>query len=186
METLESVEEIADVHPGGWMPQVATVSEARGPSGTDLLSVFVFRIGSERFGLAVEAVGRVEPAVEIAPLPGAPPPIAGIVNVHGAVLAVLDLRRRFGGAFGEPALDDRLVLAQTPSRQLAILADEVEGVRGIPRESVTDLAPLVAGAGRLRQVAAGADGLIYLYDADRLLSSDEAAELELALARRPA
>ena len=55
-----------------------------------------FRLGDETYGINVMQVQEVLRMTEIAPVPGAPSYVLGIVNLRGNVVTVIDTRNRFG------------------------------------------------------------------------------------------
>ncbi len=55
----------------------------------------VFILDSQRYALDLPAVERVERMVHITPLAGAPAIVLGIVNMHGRIIPVIDVRQRF-------------------------------------------------------------------------------------------
>ena len=71
------------------------------------LSFLVFAV-ERLYALDIELVERVLRAVEIRPLPSGPEILAGLVNVRGSVLPVVDLRARFGLPKRTARLDDCL------------------------------------------------------------------------------
>ncbi len=76
-------------------------------------------------------------------LPGAPSWIAGLVNVRGAVLTVLDLSARLGSA----AAAGPVVIVDVDGRRLGIRVDAVDGVeRAAGVEESVDAARSAAGA----------------------------------------
>lgn len=124
----------------------------------------------------MHSVERVLAASEITPLPGSPRTIAGVINAHGFVTPVLDLRRRVCERTSTLRVGDRFILVRTPARLVAVIADEVLDVVDVGATAIASLEPLVPGLGRL-EAAATADGLIYIYSADSLLSPSEESAL---------
>lgn len=159
----------------------------RGTAEAATLSIVVFGAGAHCCGIAVADVEGVTLAVEVSPVPDAPRAILGIVNYHGSIVPVLDPARRFGDA-GAERLDPahRLVFVRTPTRLLALLATSIDGVEEIPAAMIAAMSQLVPGAGRLKGAAARRDGLIYLHDAELLLSRSEETCLAAALEASPA
>jgi purine-binding chemotaxis protein CheW len=145
------------------------------------VELFVFRAGAQTFGIPVAQVSVVFPVVEIDALPNAPRAIRGIVNVRGTVTPVVDLQRRFTRIDTQLDLEQRLILVFVGPRQFALLADDVDGVHGIPDASITDMETAIPGAGIVTTVAATGLGLTYIYDLDELLSATEEAVLDAAL-----
>jgi purine-binding chemotaxis protein CheW len=98
------------------------------PGGSDV-EVLVCRLGAEQYALDLTALRGVRPAQGLTPVPCTPAHVAGIVNVRGEVLTVLDLavvlRVRSAGA---PSHNAQIVLAQLPHGRLGLLVSEVLGV----------------------------------------------------------
>jgi purine-binding chemotaxis protein CheW len=145
--------------------------------------VLLFGIGGQRFALALDAVERVLRAVELTPLPGAPPTVAGAIDVHGAVVPVFNLRERLGLAACEVSPSDVFILARAGTRRVALWCEFVQSVAELSPEALTDaerIAPrmdgVVAGVARLP------DGLALVEQLDRFLSVEDEAALDRALA----
>lgn len=146
------------------------------------MDVVAFFVGEQNIGLPLEAVERVLPSVEITPLAVAPPPVRGIVNIHGAPIPVVDLYHRLYGRWSEPTLDQRLVLVRTERRRLLLIADAVPEVRDLPDAAIADASALLPGVVVLSGIAAGDDGrLLFLHDVERFLSAAEEMQLAAAL-----
>jgi purine-binding chemotaxis protein CheW len=142
-----------------------------------------FTLGDLDFALALADVERVLRAVAIAPLPGAPAPVLGMVTVHGEVLPVADMRHRFGLEPRPVHPDDHLVIARTPRRRWALtVAAACDVVQCGPGELIEPQA-LVPGLEHVHGVARTREGLLLVHDLDRFLAPDEDAALQEALAR---
>ena len=55
-----------------------------------------FKLDRETYGINVMQVQEVLRHTEIAPVPGAPTYVMGIINLRGNVVTVIDTRARFG------------------------------------------------------------------------------------------
>ena len=139
----------------------------------------IFTLEQKRFGIPLHVVERIVQAVEVTPVPQAPAVILGIINVQGLIVPVFDLRALFGLPAREMQITDQIVIAQTPSQTVALLADEVQGVEDAETTAMSVPAPdLVAG------VVTNHDALIFICDLQRFLSGDDQATLNAALAAR--
>ncbi len=101
---------------------------------TDLLKslsvqLLLFSLDGFHYAVRLLMVERVIPMVEVSPLPNAPPIALGVINYHGKIVAVVDIRRRLNGPSREYGLADKLVVARTARRILLFPVDEVLGVR---------------------------------------------------------
>jgi len=143
----------------------------------------VFALGDQGYALRLDTVERVLRVVEITPLPKAPEVVLGVVDVHGTVVPAVDLRRRFRLPPRELELSDRLIIARTSQRRLALVVDSVSGLTDVPEDRITGAASLPPGTGYLEGVAILDDGLVIIHDLDQLIAFQEERELEAALPR---
>jgi purine-binding chemotaxis protein CheW len=106
------------------------VSEAGGNQGTlaKTLSILTFCINGQVFGLPVTAVNQLIEMVAITPIPEAPLAIRGVINVHGEIVPVMDLRLRLGLSFKPYQLRTPIILLQANGRTLALVVDEMQSV----------------------------------------------------------
>lgn len=83
--------------------------------------------GGEAFGIPVEQVREVVRPLGLNSVPGAPAIQAGMVNVRGAIVTVLDLRAlRTGERAVTPG---SIVLLQHGARSIGLTVDSVQDVR---------------------------------------------------------
>lgn len=141
----------------------------------------VFSIDASRYGIDIDSVDKVVLVVEITSLPKAPDIVLGVVNVHGEIVPVIDLRARLRRPQRSPALTDHLVIARTAKRRVALLADAVEGVAEYSPQQLVEAQAIVPGTEYLAGVAKLADGMVLIHDLDRFLSLEEEQRLDEAM-----
>ena len=148
-------------------------------------SLVVLHVGEHAFALGTAAVERVVHAVEIEPLPDAPRGVRGIINLHGRIVPVFDLRALLGEPARAVRAEDHLVIAHTRWRTVALLVDAVSGV--VPRQAaqVTTAAEILPGLEAISGVLRLADGLVLIHDIEHFLSLEDTAALERALPPGP-
>lgn len=145
-------------------------------SQTDLISQWVtFFLDGEMYGVNVLQVQEVLRVNEIAPVPGAPEYVLGIINLRGNIVTVIDTRQRFG--LREKELDDtsRIVIIEVANNVIGILVDSVAEVVYL-RESEIESAPNVGSrdSSRYIQGVSNRDSkLLILVDLNKLLNDDE-------------
>src|SRR6185503_17786366 len=98
-----------------------------------------------RFALHLSDVRRVVRMVELTSVPEAPAFIAGMINVQGELLPVVDTRRRLRLRERESSINDQLIIATARGRTIALIADAVVGVIEECEESMTATGSVVAG-----------------------------------------
>ncbi|MBI4501606.1 MAG: chemotaxis protein CheW [Gemmatimonadetes bacterium] len=147
------------------------------------LSLLVFLLESERFGLKAEVVREVVRAVAVAPLPKAPAIVEGVINFRGSVVPVLDIRRRFGLPPKAVAPNQHLLIARAGPRVVALRVDRAIDLVSVPQDAI-ESASAAPGAEYVKGIAKLPDGLLVIHDLERFLSLDEAEKLDAAGASR--
>lgn len=151
-------------------------------SNTDdtMLQWVTFRLENETYGINVMQVQEVLRYTEIAPVPGAPPYVIGIINLRGNVVTVIDTRNRFGLQPAELTDNTRIVIIEADKHVVGILVDAVAEVVYL-RESEIETAPNVGNdesAKFIQGVCNKNDQLLILVDLDKLLTDQEWADMD--------
>jgi purine-binding chemotaxis protein CheW len=136
------------------------------------IDLTVFLLGSGRYAFESRLIREVVPCRGQVPLPCVPPFVAGIMNLRGRILALMDLER----LLQVPAADgdgERVVLVLSQGeREFGVLADAiVENLRLNPGSLRVDFpAGDWSGAPYLRGIA---DGQLVVLDATKLLNDPD-------------
>ncbi|MBL8950900.1 MAG: chemotaxis protein CheW [Myxococcaceae bacterium] len=88
----------------------------------------VFKVGEVEYVLPASEVVELESYTGATRVPGAPPYVAGLVQIRGKVIAVVDLRARFGLPPKERTLDSRVIVVRHGTRLVGLLADSARDV----------------------------------------------------------
>jgi len=107
-----------------------------------VLQWVTYRLADETYGINVMQVQEVLRYTEIAPVPGAPSYVLGIINLRGNVVTVIDTRSRFGLPPSEITDHSRIVIIESESHVVGIMVDSVAEVVYL-RSSEIDSAPNV-------------------------------------------
>ncbi|WP_298440405.1 chemotaxis protein CheW [uncultured Ferrimonas sp.] len=138
-----------------------------------------FQLEHETYGINVMQVREVLRYSDIAPVPGAPSYVLGIINLRGNVVTVIDTRARFGLMPGEITDNTRIVIIEAEDQVVGIQVDSVAEVVYL-NSSEIDTAPNVGNeesAKFIQGVSHRDDKLLILVDLEKLLSNDEWSEL---------
>jgi purine-binding chemotaxis protein CheW len=106
--------------------------------------LLLLRLGEHVYALPAEAVERVERMAALIPLPDAPAGIAGVLNLRGELLTVVDPRPRLGLPTPPPDPGQHLVVVANGGRYLLW----VDGVDRIVRVPPADLGAVEAAGER--------------------------------------
>ncbi len=116
---------------------------------------------------------------EIAPVPGAPDYVLGIINLRGNVVTVIDTRSRFGLMQGEITDNTRIIVIESERQVIGILVDSVAEVVYL-RSSEIDSTPSVGTdeSSKFIQGVSNRDGkLLILVDLNKFLTDEEWDEM---------
>ncbi len=102
-----------------------------GEAGQDVVPVLVLGIGNELYGIDLPDVGEVLPPIQTTPVPGKSVVFAGVINVHGEIRPVIDLRRLLAVEKGQNDCPARVILLRKTGREVGLQIDSVEQIRWI-------------------------------------------------------
>ena len=138
-----------------------------------------FKAGGTRFALPAHALREITPLVEVAPLPGAPPYIPGLMNHRGSSLPVVDLTMLLAGSKSRPWMSTRIMIAE-PERGLSagFMAERVLKTKDIALGAIT--APGAPAAPYVLGVTALEEGLVQVLELARVLPPELLASLKAA------
>lgn len=141
----------------------------------EMLQWVTFNLENETYGVNVMQVQEVLRYSDIAPVPGAPSYVLGIINLRGSVVTVIDTRSRFGLPPSDITDNTRVVIIESDKQVIGILVDSVAEVVYM-KASEIELAPNVGtdeSAKFIKGVCNRENELLILVDLDKLLSDEE-------------
>jgi len=157
-------------------------SASASAQGSDdpILQWVTFKLDNETYGINVTRVQEVLRYTEIAPVPGAPSYVLGIINLRGNVVTVIDTRQRFGLDTVEVSDNTRIVIIEADKQVVGIMVDSVAEVVYL-RQSEVETAPNVGNeesAKFIQGVCNKNNELLILVELDKMMSEEEWSELE--------
>ncbi|MEE4246569.1 MAG: chemotaxis protein CheW [Kangiellaceae bacterium] len=162
------------------MANESIAKKAQATEDDEILQWVTFRLASETYGVNVMQVQEVLRYTEIAPVPGAPHYVLGIINLRGNVVTVIDTCQRFGLPAIEITDSTRIVIIEANGQVIGILVDSVAEVVYL-RASEIEIAPNVGNeeSAKFIQGVTHRDGeLLILVDLNKLLEDEEWKDLE--------
>ncbi|WP_025673631.1 chemotaxis protein CheW [Salinivibrio socompensis] len=161
------------------MSQVAEVQKEG--VNDEVLQWVTFQLEEETYGINVMQVREVLRYTEIAPVPGAPGYVLGIINLRGSVVTVIDTRSRFGLASAEVTDNTRVIVIEAETQVIGIMVDSVAEVVYL-KTSEIDTTPSVGTeeSAKFIQGVSNRNGeLLILVDLNKLLSDEEWNEMAM-------
>ena len=137
----------------------------------DALQWATFRLDQETYGLNVMHVQEVLRYTDIAPVPGAPSYVLGIINLRGNVVTVVSARKRFGLPEAEVTGQTKIIVIEVVGQIYGMLVDSVGEVMYF-KSSDTEAAPSV-GKEEVAELFMGVynknEKIIILLNAEKIL-----------------
>jgi purine-binding chemotaxis protein CheW len=112
------------------------------------LSLVVFKLADETYGIATEYLREVQPLVEITPVPCTPDFVVGVINIRGSIYSVIDIRSFFGVPKREITNLTKVILVHAAGLELGIIADDVVGAASVLS---ADIKPAPAAGGTVHE-----------------------------------
>lgn len=147
------------------------------------MQLLLFELDDHRYAIDTRHVQEIVRAAWPARLPHAPSVIAGILNVRGQPVPLVDLRLRFGLPPKPLRADEVFVIARTERGALAFRADRAAGLAHVAASEVAPLRPEAPHAAFTAGAVLLPDGVLLLCDAERFVAEAERLALDEALAR---
>jgi len=145
----------------------------------------IFRLEETQFGVAMGQVLRIVRLAPITRVPRAPHFLEGVINYHGQVMPVVDLKKRLAlpgeGEYGDKA---RILIVELDTQSIGMLVDAVVGISLLPDEAIQPPPEMVAQVngvyltGMAHHEYEDEERLIVLLDLSRVLTVEEATEIE--------
>ena len=142
-----------------------------------------FKAAGARYVVPAREVEEVTPLVQLNPLSGAPPTVAGLMNYRGRSLPVADASLLLSGKDSRHWASTRILVARVPdgaggSLLIGLLAERLLKTLDIPAGDVAD--PAAPAAPFITGVATVGDELVQVLDLARMLPPELLERLRAA------
>jgi len=140
----------------------------------------IFNIHEETFGIDIARVLEILRVQKIFTIPGLPEFLSGVMSVRGAVIPVMDLRRRFGM---KPAgRKERIILVRYDREKIGFLVDEIKEILVLNPDEIRPSPSIFKGfkTQYLSGIGKKDERIILILNIDTLLTSEEKIWLQKA------
>ncbi len=150
---------------------------------TEIRQYLSFKLDEEEFALDISKVREVLDFPKITRMPQAPEFMSGVINLRGAVVPVIDLKRKFGIKGTERTLDTRIIIGEVSiegdGTVLGVIADAVNEVMELEPESIE--APPRIGTKMntdfIKGMGKREEEFIMILDIDKVFSAQEISSI---------
>jgi purine-binding chemotaxis protein CheW len=147
----------------------------------ELVQLAAFRIGGEEYAIDIMRIKEIIHPLKITKVPRAPRFIEGVVELRGAILPIVDLRKRFELPNLEMTRASKYIIVTMEKRILGLVVDAVSEVLRVPRKDVKPPPEFgfVGGASApfFSGVCHVGDRIIMVLDLNQILTRQEKIDL---------
>jgi purine-binding chemotaxis protein CheW len=165
------------------MSTAKATARADRPAAETSEQYLTFMLAGEEYGVDILRVQEIKGWDKVTRIPHTPDYVLGVINLRGAVVPILDLRRRFGLesiAFGPTTVVIVMRVVSGPDeRTVGVVVDAVSEVYNVDAAD-TKPPPDVCGSVDtvfVKALATIEDKMLILLDIDRLIGSSIADEI---------
>jgi purine-binding chemotaxis protein CheW len=88
-------------------------------------SLVIFHLDEKRYAIASDKIKRIIRAVEITAMPNKSKKILGIINLHGTIITVLDLRQLLDLPSTTLGVNDYIIIMKNSEQNIAFIVNQV-------------------------------------------------------------
>ena len=153
---------------------VYAVNESHSP-GVGRLRYIQFWMAADAFAVPIAQVIESGRLPDVAPLPCVHEAIRGLINLHGEIVPLLDLRSMLGNNYGDGPPDEKMLIVRTGNSEGAcgLAVDRVAGMLALEPNDIQNLTPsdTTAEGGFVNGLCERQGNRIRLLDLERLFDS---------------
>ncbi len=133
-------------------------------------SLVGFIVGDVHYAVPIARAREIANALDIVPLPHAPPEVVGVADYRGEVVPVIDLRVRFGLPTADRTRKSKWIVVDVAGRPAALIVDAVTDVFGTGGTELRPT-PMLGGGDDLRGISGVTNhggAMVFVLDPARL------------------
>ena len=145
------------------------------PLQEELQQFIVIRLGKEIYGIPIEKTREVTRFLQITSIPGTASYIMGLMNLHGEILCIVDIKILLNIGNAIPTENSQMVVVKTIEGPVGIFCDEVIDIYSVLKKDIeAPLSTLSSETSIYIQSQVQIDlGLMGILDIERLLFKQE-------------
>lgn len=110
-----------------------------------------FNLRTRPYGVAIETVREINRMGDISPIPGTPAYMAGVINLRGKVIPVVNLRMKFGFTAIDANRETCIIVIDTPDGLVGMIVDSVAEVVTLEKAQI-EPSPVLAESEGVRWI----------------------------------
>lgn len=132
-----------------------------------------FKLQNLSYGVAIESVREINRMSDIASVPEAPQFVAGVMNLRGKVITVVDLRKRLSMPEAKPTKETCIIVVESEIGHVGVIVDSVQAVIQLQETQIDDSPVSDDEYSFVKAIGKMDDHLVMLIDIFRCLSKKD-------------
>jgi purine-binding chemotaxis protein CheW len=149
----------------------------KGREAAELTQLVAFGVGDGDYAVDIMRIKEIINPIAVTPMPKAPPFIEGVIELRGAILPIIDVRKRFDMTPTQPTRATKFLIVSVDVGErviVGLVVDRVSEPLRVPRAEVKPAPRLsVAERAYFTGVVAHHGKMLMVLDVDAILSSAE-------------
>lgn len=143
------------------------------------IQVVVFALNNELCSVEASIVYKIEKYSEVSLIPQMPEYIAGIYNLRGKVVPVVDLNKRFNTGDSEITKKTKIIITQQGDQLLGFMVNNVLEILNLEDSSIdrSEVILKVNNQKYIKGIGRKGDKLFSIIDLNEILHTDEVEEV---------
>lgn len=143
----------------------------------DSVRLVIFRLGTKVCAVDIKSIVEIIYYKTVTTVPEVPEFIEGIIDLRGAIIPVIDLRKRFNTGVSEQA--EHILIVQIASKKMGLMVDLVEDIFSVSQKDIQEADKILdCPSPAINGVCKIGERLILVLDLTRLWSSSELNEIQ--------
>lgn len=137
--------------------------------------LLIFFLEQQPFGFDLTAVERIIWAVEVTPFPQSSPHLLGMINLHGEIVPVINLRHLFALKEKEIEVEDQFIICRIGQKTMALWVDHVKGITSMVENKLSKPHINLTNFNKIDYVMKQEDKIVLIFEIEKLLSVDNSS-----------
>jgi purine-binding chemotaxis protein CheW len=139
-----------------------------------------FYLGTEQYGIAIDKIKEIIAVMKITSVPKIPSYMAGVINLRGTIIPVVNTRLRFGMEDREVDMHTAVIIVEVEKVNIGFIVDRVEEVSSIDPSNLSEPPQFGSNVDTdfINGVAQIEENVVMILDILKLFESDELVNLE--------
>jgi purine-binding chemotaxis protein CheW len=155
---------------------------SKNPTNYIIDQYIIFNLGEEEYAVPISIVEEIVKIENLIRVPKSKNFFAGIMDIRGKVVRMIDLARKLNIKITEDKQPDRAIVIKIGGKSVGIIVDKVSHVVTFPQNQIDPPPPSVKGISSRYIIGVGKkdNRFIILIDIEKILTIEEVAEINLA------